>query len=387
MASATTRLLQLSREVIKPSTPTPLALKTYKLSRFEQAFNHNYMPLAVFYDKNSILCDGQISPVLYSSQSKTLSLYYPFAGTLEGGGNSVYCNDRGATLVEAEIKCPMNRILNNKDVSAQNVVYPSGIPWSSSFYNDSLLVIQLSHFHCGGKAVSVCLSHKIADGASLCNFIKHWASVARQSGDEKGSDFNGASLFPPTNCQPLVPPGGESKRGTTKSFVFDDSKIKQLKERAIKESGVESPTRIEVVSSLIYRNAIISSTFKPSVIIHVANLHSLTKPRVPRAIGCFNPVFHISTDEEEDISFGKLVKECRTGKENMYKKFNQMKTEESFQAVETSFREACAMTSQGRDDIKHYDFYNCSSLCNNGLAQVDFGWGKPVRASLGASLI
>nr|GFB64762.1 acylsugar acyltransferase 3-like [Tanacetum cinerariifolium] len=110
----------VSREIMKPSSPTPSHLKTYNLSMFDQLAPDAYVPLVIFYPNYSnIDLNSRLKLLdMKKSLSQTLTQYYPFA-------------------------------------------------------------VQVNQFACGGIAVAVSLSHKIADGSSLCNFFNDWAVMTR----------------------------------------------------------------------------------------------------------------------------------------------------------------------------------------------------------------
>ncbi|KAM3303108.1 hypothetical protein P3S67_014138 [Capsicum chacoense] len=104
----------------------------------------------------------------------------------------------------------MSEILNNPDNDAIDIVFPQDLPWSNSLSSGrSLLVVQLSHFNCAGLAVSICLSHKIADGYSLCKFLFDWADTVRhdQLDFKPSPQFNAASFFPLMDHPPTIPNG------------------------------------------------------------------------------------------------------------------------------------------------------------------------------------
>ncbi|KAJ0781433.1 putative salutaridinol 7-O-acetyltransferase [Helianthus annuus] len=44
----------ISREIIKPSSPTPSHHRSYNLSQLDQCIPHIYMPLILFYPNNEI---------------------------------------------------------------------------------------------------------------------------------------------------------------------------------------------------------------------------------------------------------------------------------------------------------------------------------------------
>ncbi|PHU03635.1 hypothetical protein BC332_28886 [Capsicum chinense] len=162
MASSTI----LSRKIIKPSSPIPSSLRHHNLSFRDYIANPSYVPVASFYSKPENYNMTQISYILENSLSKILSSYYPFAGRIKDN-KYVDCNDDdiGIEYLNVRVNCPMSEILNNPNNDAIDIVFPQDLPWNNSISSGrSLLVVQLSHFDCGGLAVSLCLSHKIADG-------------------------------------------------------------------------------------------------------------------------------------------------------------------------------------------------------------------------------
>ncbi|KAM3398916.1 hypothetical protein P3S68_002432 [Capsicum galapagoense] len=89
----------------------------------------------------------------------------------------------------------MSKILNYPYNDVVDVVFPQDFPWGSTL-NRSPLLVQLSHFDCGGIAVNACLSHKIADGYSFSRFLNDWAATARKVDFEPSPQFNASSIFP-----------------------------------------------------------------------------------------------------------------------------------------------------------------------------------------------
>jgi shikimate O-hydroxycinnamoyltransferase len=78
-------------------------------------------------------------------------------------------------------------------------------------WSDTLIAIQINGFSCGGMAISICLSHKIGDVATLFNFMNDWSIINKklQEEDEKGLlallPFDGeASVFPQKDL-PIFP--------------------------------------------------------------------------------------------------------------------------------------------------------------------------------------
>ncbi|KAH0777149.1 hypothetical protein KY290_008560 [Solanum tuberosum] len=64
-----------------------------------------------------------------------------------------------------------------------DLAFPPGLFWKNVPHaNDGgrLSVAQLSHFDCGGMAMSVCMSHKVGDARSAFSFLKDWATITRE---------------------------------------------------------------------------------------------------------------------------------------------------------------------------------------------------------------
>ncbi|KAF3659581.1 putative deacetylvindoline O-acetyltransferase-like [Capsicum annuum] len=176
MASSTI----LSRKIIKPSSPIPSLLGHHNLSFRDYIAVSAYAPVAYFYSKPENNNITQISHILENSLSKILSSYYPFAGRVKDN-KYVNCNDDdiGVEYLNVRVNCPISEILNNTYNDAIDIVFPQDLPCNDSLSSGrSLLVVQLSHFDCGRLAVSICLSHKIADGYSVWKFLFDWADTA-----------------------------------------------------------------------------------------------------------------------------------------------------------------------------------------------------------------
>ncbi|GAA0174375.1 hypothetical protein LIER_27776 [Lithospermum erythrorhizon] len=170
----------ISKKFIKPSFSTPPKLKSYKLGLIDQLMNNVYMPIAFFYPNRNNNSNPQtnIPTLLENSFSKVLASHNPFAGRVVDNLN-IDCNEMGATFIEAHVDCKMSQISSHKNLSAHDVVFPSGLPWRSK-HDESPLVAQLTHFDCGGKAISLCLSHKLGDAYTLCNLVRDWAAVTKR---------------------------------------------------------------------------------------------------------------------------------------------------------------------------------------------------------------
>ncbi|GKB10917.1 transferase, chloramphenicol acetyltransferase-like domain protein, partial [Tanacetum coccineum] len=212
---STGRIRVMSIQNVKPDRLKPDALRSYKLSAFDQIMTPCYVPFIFFYRNNN-----------------------PFAGKYT---NDIHidCNDEGVYYVETQVDCDLSSFLAKPD------------------YN-------VNFFSCGGVAISMSNSHKLIDGGTYTTFLNSWASAAK--GDKQNiiyPNFVSSSLFLPntkTNSYPYFPlsfltvkPMVMNKgKCVTKRFRFDASALQTLKAKA---NESVSATRVVAVTSLIWKCA------------------------------------------------------------------------------------------------------------------------------------
>ncbi|XP_024032661.1 BAHD acyltransferase At5g47980-like, partial [Morus notabilis] len=248
MAENTMKVDIIGREIIKPSSPTPSHLKTFKLSFLDQIVPAVYTSLVLFYPNINVLTPDQTSNHLKKSLSEALTLFYPLAGRVKDN-TVIECHDDGAQYVEAKFNCLLSIFLDqqHKDEALIRRFLPAAME-SPEAGTWPLLIVQATFFDCGGVAVGVCVSHKLADAATLSVFLKTWANTAVP-------DFEAASYYLPRDTFSFAPPAAlELKRveGVSKRCVFDKSTIAALKAKLVSDS-VKQPTKVEVVTALLWR--------------------------------------------------------------------------------------------------------------------------------------
>lgn len=371
-----------SREVIKPSSPTPPHLKIHHLSFFDQFIPSWFVPLILFYpnkelDKQPSYSATKRLHLLKTSLSETLVRYYPLAGRI-GETDFIECNDEGAVFLEARTNSDLSEVLNNPENEILGQLLPDDLQWSTN--SNTPLVVQITFFGCGGMAIGLCVSHRIVDMSSMGRFLNNWASIARGTADYQSvlPDFSGATLFPRGDL--LVPPPHKLPAETfvTRRLVFSASKITSLK--AVASKNLQNPTRVEAVSALIYKCAISASRansnmLNPTLFIQSINLRSRMDPPLPQSLtGNIVFVFSVLTSKESEIELHGLVERMREELVKFCDKHaKSFRRKEWFSAISECLEDARKVYYSSKNLSK----YSCTSWCRIPLYQVDFGWGRP----------
>ncbi|CAK9330271.1 unnamed protein product [Citrullus colocynthis] len=369
----------ISMEVIKPSSSTP---NYCQLSLIDQMAPPSYMPAIFFYSphKSQNLPHQSLkASQLRASLSRTLTRFYPLAGTM-AERFYVDCNDTGVEFSEAKVDCEISILLKNPEICILHRLLPL-VFTSNSADSKFLLAVQFSRFICGGVALAVCLSHKLADGASAAGFVKAWAA------DSRGGNnlilepiFDAVKLFP---CRKI--PGfkraieASKEKISTKRLVFSKSNIDALKSLATGTGGgsaAKPPSRVVAVSAFIWLRLMALARTRPVKAklfgaLYPVDLRARMDPPLPE--NSFGNVswFTIATSPveiNEDLPL--LVAKVRT----------------AIQEIDSGFVKKLGDSEHLLNLMKQVDKQLCSgeihlwsftSWCRFPVYEADFGWGKP----------
>ncbi|KAG7961646.1 hypothetical protein I3843_09G027100 [Carya illinoinensis] len=378
----------ISREIIRPSNlRTSLHFpKPYKLSYLDQFVPTLYSPLILFYPNNHTHSKSSRSlpTQLKESLSETLNHFYPFSGRTKDNF-FIDSFDEGVPFNEARslnqfLPClPFHKEPNSEEAAQ--------------------LAIQLSIFDCGGMAIGICASHKIADGNTMRPLILHWAAAT--GGPVKKvlypnfSEASSPSHFPP---QQLFPQSLVSlvesicvieSKYKTRRFVFDGSAVATLREKA-KSERVDNPTRVESLTGFISKHAmaasrVISGSPKPTIINQAVNIRRLTKPRLPDT-SAGNIFLEASVDldcHDSTTVMGIQLSDLATSLRESVRKVisDYVSTLQGDQGFEV-YCEFIKKRMTERQRQKCPDVYTFSSWLGLDINSFDFGWGKPIWSGI-----
>ncbi|KAL8097391.1 diaboline synthase-like [Apium graveolens] len=385
-----------SRTNVKPASPTPLKLKHYNLPSHDLMMPDYYMPLILFYPNpqlsNPLASKTAILSLLKNSLSKTLSEYYPFAGRLSSSGSYVDCNDEGIHFLEAQIACDLSEILQKPPVKNEKEGYghlfPPGSIWHNVSYSRNLMAVQLNHFSCGGLAIAVSLSHRVADGVTLFSVASYWARMCRNLNDQeklvhRSPCFVHELLLPQSSDDDLTATQSVApeKNWITTKIVLSNSNIDKLKaelEMQDKQQGIKNKnyTRNELVTALLYRCAVTaatasnSGTYTKSVLLQTVNMRPVIDPPLPKtSVGNLFTFNHIPTYTMNETKLNTFVAQMRKG-------MMQLRGSKSMVGIE-------AFPLIVKYEKLNYKTYMISSIRKLPIYdETDFGWGRPVKAAV-----
>ncbi|KAF1002981.1 acetyl-CoA-benzylalcohol acetyltransferase-like [Apium graveolens] len=398
----------MSERIVKPAVPTAEHLRTCKLSFFDQLAPPAHVPLVSFY-RNNIITQHEIRKHLINSLSQALTKFYPFAGRFVQDGFYVDCNDEGVLYVEAEIDLELDAFLGiaRKNVELVNDL----VPWTSigetSLVTTPIMGIKVSMFKCGGLSIAILLSHIVADGYTAATFVHEWAVTTSDllanhediySTKRNNYEFGVAKYFPSRDLsaeiKPALVPSSKIKEGkiVTKRFVFNENAILTLKAKVSKSTNISRPTRVEVVTSTIWKSlvniAANQSKRKQSTLYLHLNLRGRTSTMVPPLPAdntslCGNFYMEVPTkinnNKTDARELHDLVNLLRKSLRHSLGKCSKISSpEEMFSEVAKNFNEI--EEEKGNEEV---DVHLLSTLCRFPVYEVDFGWGKPEWVTTG----
>ncbi|PWA92182.1 Chloramphenicol acetyltransferase-like domain-containing protein [Artemisia annua] len=379
----------ISKEFIKPSSPTPPHLKTFKLSVLDQIPNVPYGSLILFYPNlngNNLSEALEKSVLLKKSLSKTLTQFYPLAGMIQKD-YSIECNDFGASYVSALVHLSLENFLVHPDHQMMHrflPLEPSSLDESSEFAH--VTHVQVSIFKCGGIAIGACVSHKVVDASGVYTFLKGWANMTCGDKEVVYPNLGAPSLFPAKSLwlrdmsmaisQLLLKEG----RCVTKRFVFSSDALATLKIEVARK-GVQQPSRVEVVSALIWECAMEASKEaygleKPSLLTHAVNLRRKVATTLSEDI-LGNMVWFAGavSPPSNEKTLHDLVKMVRESFMKISVEFvRKAQGDEGHVEMQKSLQEIWEIDSKEMG----INSYNFTSWCKMSFYEIDFGWGKPI---------
>ncbi|XP_022772425.1 vinorine synthase-like [Durio zibethinus] len=380
----------VSRQTIKPSNPTPPHLKTFKLSLLDQLTPGVHGNMTFFYPSNNTIDSiaedfSDKSKLLQESISKTLSLFYPLGGRFKDAA-TIDCNDEGTFFVESKVNIQLSEFLNRPDFNLMDHFLPTTDHKTTELSNGAMFLVRITSFTCGGVAVSLSLTHKLADMSALLALLQSWSSICHGLSYPVTPDLMGEKFLAPNDQLSAMSSSVniDAEKFVMRRFVFGESKIAELKakvDQEFREVMQSHPSRVEVVLALIWKCAVANKKQKtgsvgPTALFQAVNLRTRMSPPLPdTAFGNFIWPFMVLAKEEKDLELHELVIQMRKS----FNEFNNT-TANMFRGEGAPLAVMGALKERGEffRNNREMTVYKCSSWCRFPLYDTDFGWGKPL---------
>ncbi|KAL2505733.1 HXXXD-type acyl-transferase family protein [Abeliophyllum distichum] len=385
----TMKIKILSRKFIKPSTPTPEKLRTYKISCMDE-INPTMNVVGILYYPSTDNIGNLIN--LEKSLEEILPQFYPFAGRYIKENHSVDCSDQGLEYIEAQVDHELLEIIGSGVEPVElNDLLPVEVG-AADEASDPIMFVQINKFKCGGVAIATTISHRIVDASSLGTFLSAWAKASRGDNTEPIiPNFDSPFYFPGENL-------GELDFGTirtrdptivTKRILFDKKAIENLRARVshLYEKSDRPPSRVLVVSSFLSEALMRCDHTKlgkprDCIISQAVNIRERTVPPLSK-YSCGNLVslgiVERSAEETKSLDFERLVpllgNTARKAVSNCLKILSN--GQDGHKILVDVF--AGATDKSHDDNLNGIWFTDWSKF---GFYNNDFGFGKPIWTSV-----
>ncbi|XP_068648286.1 shikimate O-hydroxycinnamoyltransferase-like [Aristolochia californica] len=235
-----------------------------------------HTPSVYFYRPNSASNFFDAS-VLKDALAKVLVPFYPMAGRLkrdEDGRVEINCNAEGVLFVVAETGSVIDDFGDFAPTMELKQLIPS-VDYSQDMSTYPLLVLQITHFKCGGVSLGVGMQHHVADGFSGLHFINHWSDVARgldltippfidrtllRSRDPPTPAFPHIEYQPPPSMKAPATPQSDREKpaqpgpAAVAMFKITRDQLNLLKSKAKEAAGKDKPySSYEMMAGHVWR--------------------------------------------------------------------------------------------------------------------------------------
>lgn len=369
----------ISRNIIKPSSPTPESQRNFKLSLIDQLTPETYGATIFFYTPNYGRKTSEMSKNLQESLSRVLIKFYPMAGQFIDS-STIDCNDEGAYFFDAKVNCTIRQVLDKPDPNFLKRLLPTD-PKTVESCSRAVAIFQFTAFECGGVSISASICHKMGDISTLSTFLQAWtAATVNAAGEVETPEFIGGSLLPHQNLPIMTNAGLSRGKCRTQRLVFSGRKMGML--RAQITDRRQAPSRVEAALAVILKSAVtasrsLSGSTRSAILFQTVNIRNRMSPPIgEKSVGNLLWQFPVFMEEREIRLYEVVAKMRKDMAEFCNGKASKLKGQEGVMEV---------MGCIGRWAIHlltNRDIYRCSSWCRTPLYEAaDFGWGTPAWVS------
>ncbi|RZC93370.1 hypothetical protein C5167_035885 [Papaver somniferum] len=343
------------------------------------------------------------STLLKEALSKVLVPFYPVAGRLirdENGRVEIDCNGEGVLFVEAETTSVIDEFGDFAPTLEFRQLIPT-VQFSGDMSSYPLLVVQVTHFKCGGVSLGVGKEHHVADGPSGLHFINSWSEMARglkltvppfidrtllRAHDPPTPAFLHIEYQPaPPMKTPSHSPNSQPAQGSSVAiFKFTRDQLNTLKSKSREgtEKVVASYSSYEMLAAHVWRSACRARDLpadQETKLYIVTDGRSRLRPTLP--LGYFGNVLFSATPIA--VSGDLFSKPLTYAASRIHDAILRMDDEYLRSAIDHLELQAnITALARGAHTFRGSNMA-ITSWVGLGLHDADFGWGRPIFAGPG----
>uniref|UniRef100_A0ACD5UGH5 Uncharacterized protein n=1 Tax=Avena sativa TaxID=4498 RepID=A0ACD5UGH5_AVESA len=199
--------------------------------------------------------------VVRGALADALVHYYPFAGRIvedakAGGRPAVLCSADGVYFVEATANCSLadvNFLERPLLLSKEDLVpYPTPELWAVEPHN-SLAMIQVTTFTCGGFVIGLRTNHAVADGTGAAQFLNAVGDLARGLPEPRVKPVWGRDSFPDPDIKPGPLPELPALALEYIAFDFPVTYLDKLKSQYLEFTGGKHCSGFDIVIAKLWQ--------------------------------------------------------------------------------------------------------------------------------------
>ncbi|KAK4375821.1 hypothetical protein RND71_006498 [Anisodus tanguticus] len=307
--------------------------------------------------------------MLKISLAECLSEYYPLAGTFRDEYSVVECHDEGTEFIEARVNCNLSQIIGTSNVKLLNQLLPFeptgnwGKLKEKTDGREVLVAAQANSFRCGGLAIGVCISHKIADRTSVVAFLNSWASTRENANIIPPPIFDSAKNSPPREMPRCSHDTGITNKTIIKAKSRENLCSGSCGKHKAKDETTSAKSHFGNYWTVAIAPVVSTSDINITILAEKLNksIRNINSDYVENVIKGGN-----NMNGSRSMLLGLSKNTARP--DNSFEESEQNHSRLDDHSVETTVK------AFSKGDLEVCNF---TSWCRCPVYEVDFGWGNP----------
>ncbi|CAN6194601.1 unnamed protein product [Urochloa humidicola] len=319
--------------------------------------------------------------VVRRALADALVYYYPFAGRIvedvQAGRPAVLCSGEGVYFVEAAANCTLADVnfLERPLLLAKEQLVPCPPPdlWPVEPHN-TLAMIQVTTFTCGGFVVGLRTNHAVADGTGAAQFLNAVGDLARGLPEPRVKPVWARDRFPDPDIRPGPLPELPVLALEYIAFDFPADYLGKLKSQYAASTGGKICSAFDIVIAKLWQcrtRAITAGTAAAAGDVRLCFFASVRHVLKLEHGYYGNAIFPVKVSAPAEKVSGSSVIELV----GMVREAKRRMGEECLSWAEAR--------TGGRDPFQmvfDYESVYVSDWSKLGFNDVDYGYGAPVSA-------